>query len=244
MFNTQVFKFWITALAATLGLAYFFLSGGTWLFFFASWFISTIITKISNVAYHRWIAHNMFKPNMFGQIFLLWTCVASCLTPPVRYAIGHRLHHMHPDTEHDPHNPKLGFFKCLMGSFNSSFKGAVPVKDVLRKKLVMFVDKHYYPLYFLNLLILALISPQFAVLSFSLLNLRAWVNITLFNYIAHGGKSASGARNLPTWTCYLLGHLGEQLHENHHAHPAVVNFGTKTTFNRDVLYFFIKPFLK
>lgn len=229
---------------AIVGTTAFFVSGGTLMFFIASWIVSTIITKIANVAYHRWIAHNMFKPSMLGQIFFLWTCVVSCLTPPVRYAIGHRLHHLYPDTEFDPHNPKLGFFRCLVGSFNKSFKGSIPVKDVLRKKAVMFTDRHYYSLYFANLVVMSILVPQFAMLSFLLINLRAWLNITMFNYFAHGGANGDGARNLSSWACYLMGQLGEQLHKNHHDSPANPNFGKESWHNRDIIYLFIRPFLK
>lgn len=243
MFNRQTLKFWLTCVASIIGVTWFFQTGGTWTFFLVSWLISSVITKIANVAYHRWIAHGMFKPNKLGQFVLLWSCVTSCLTPPVRYAIGHRLHHLYPDSDLDPHTPKIGFFNCLLGNFNTT-GGLAPVKDILRQRPIMFVDRYYYWLFALNWLIMFVISPQFAMLSFALINLRTWVNITVFNYVAHGGSEASGPRNMSTLSCYALGHLGEQLHKNHHDQPRNVNFGRQSLLNRDVVYFLIRPFIK
>jgi fatty-acid desaturase len=88
----------------------------------------------------------------------------------------------------------------------------------------------------LNLIVFWFIDKDFVLLSFALLNLRFLIGVTIFNYISHGGAKQLGALNLPTWTTYLLGYAGEQLHKNHHDHPSDANFGRTSKFNFDVGY--------
>jgi fatty-acid desaturase len=71
-----------------------------------------------------------------------------------------------------------------------------------------------------------------------------WLNVTIFNYIAHGGRTGKAPKNLPTWTAYILGYAGEQLHKNHHNDPSSSNFGRQSFFNFDVLYHIYKKVVK
>jgi fatty-acid desaturase len=108
----------------------------------------------------------------------------------------------------------------------------------------MFVDQHYWKLYFANLALFCFIDFDIVLLSFLLLNLRMWLNITVFNYIAHGGISGRNPKNLPGWTAYVLGYAGEHLHKNHHDDPSSSNFGRISFYNFDVLYHIYKRFVK
>lgn len=235
----QIIKFIIVCLLSVVGIA---LYQGTFFKACVLFIIFAIIGRIANLAYHRWLAHNYIEPGLLGKIFLLWIIVSYALAKPISYVIGHRLHHKYSDTDKDPHSPKIGFWNCLVGNFNIPQNVSIPLKDVLRKKEVMFVEKYFYLLYIVNLAIFFYIDPDIVFLSFSLLNLRGWVAINIFNYVAHGGKQISSPTNLPAWTSLL--YLGEQLHKNHHDYPSNGNFGSVSKFNFDVLYNVYKRMVK
>jgi stearoyl-CoA desaturase (delta-9 desaturase) len=239
--NSQVIKFYITLICAITGLFFYIHNEGTLFKAVLIYLGFTIVSKIANVGYHRWLAHNLLEPGAIWRKLFLWSMVSSALVKPLPYVVGHRAHHKYADTDLDPHHTGLGLWNCIIGNFNSSTYRGIPVRDLLRKKDVMFVDQHYWKLYFANLAILFLIDVDIFLLSFLLLNLRMWLNIAVFNYVAHNGGSP---RNLPAWTAYILGYSGEQLHKNHHDNPSASNFGTVSTFNFDILYHVYKRFVK
>jgi len=235
----QTFKFIAVIILSVIGIM---LYEGTLLKVFILLMVFALLGRIANLAYHRWLAHNYIEPGTFGRVFLLWTIVAYALAKPVSYVISHRLHHKYSDTDKDPHSPKVGFWNCLIGRFNIPTEASVSLKDILRKKDVMFVEKYFYLLYIANLVIFYMIDPDIVFLSFSLLNLRGWVAISVFNYVAHGGKQVSSPKNLPAWTSLL--YLGEQLHKNHHDSPSNGNFGSVSKYNYDILYHVYKKIVK
>ncbi len=232
----QLLKFILTCVFSLLGISAYIMLGGTLLKACLIYLCFVLVSRVANVGYHRWLAHNLLEPNLFGRIFILWCMVSSALVKPVPYVIGHRLHHKYSDTDKDPHHPSLGLWACLMGNFNVVENLTIPVKDLYRKKEVIFVNRYYYQLYFANLILFWFIDTDIVLLSFLLLNLRMWVNVTVFNYLAHGGKHGKSPKNLPAWTSYVLGYSGEQLHKNHHDNPSSSDFGRVSRWNFDIMY--------
>lgn len=240
----QLVKFILLCFLSVIGLIAYVLKGGTLLKALIILVFFSIIAKVAKLAYHRWLSHRLLEPGKFGTWFMLWCCVSSGLVKPLNYVIGHRLHHKYSDTDKDPHNTKLGFWNFLIGNFNVPEKIDVPLGDMFKNKTVMFVHKHYYKLVLLNILLFALVDIDIVLLSFSLLNLRIWVNVAIFNYWAHGGKHGQGPINMPAWTGWLMGYVGEQLHKNHHDNPSDANFGKTSPFNFDVMFFIAKRLTK
>jgi len=75
------------------------------IFFVAHWYLSLFSQTFF---LHRYSAHGMFTLNRFWErFFFLFTYVTqgSSFLNPRAYAILHRLHHIHSDTEKDPHSP-------------------------------------------------------------------------------------------------------------------------------------------
>jgi stearoyl-CoA desaturase (delta-9 desaturase) len=233
----QTLKFFILCFLAVLGLTVYILDGGSFLKAAILYLVFGIISKTANIAYHRWLAHNYFEPNTFGKFILLYAVVCSALVRPLHYIIGHRAHHRYSDSDKDPHPPSLGFWNLLVGNFNTP--PGVPIKDVLRRKEVMFVDRHYWKLYVLNLIVFWIIDKDIVLLSFALMNLKFLLVVTIFNYASHGGSKQLGPQNLPSWTNWVLGYFGEHLHKNHHISPSDSNFGKISKYNFDVIHFLL-----
>jgi stearoyl-CoA desaturase (delta-9 desaturase) len=241
--NQQILKFILICLFAIAGATLYVITGGTWQKALIVYVLLGMIKVTANVAYHRWLAHSYIEPGYIGKFVLLYSIVCGALVRPIHYVIGHRLHHRYPDTDNDPHPPSIGFWNSLIGNFNE-VKTAISVKDVYRKKEVVFVNNHFYKLYFLNLLMWCLIDIQVVFLSFLFLNLRQLISVTLFNYLGHGGSKELGAQNLPAYYSYMLGWFGEQLHKNHHNDPSNPNYGKISTFNFDLMYYILKHITK
>lgn len=241
--HQQILKFILLCLCSLVGVILYVKTGGTWQKALLVYIGLSVIKSTANVAYHRWLAHNYIEPGRLGKFFLLYSIVCGALVRPVHYVIGHRLHHRYPDTDNDPHTPIIGFWNSLIGNFND-VKATVSVKDLYRKKEIMFVNTHFYKLYFLNLIVWCLIDVQVVFLSFLFLNFRQLLSVTLFNYLGHGGKRQPGAQNLPAYYSYMLGWYGEQLHKNHHDDPSNPNFGRTSFFNFDLMYHILKHVIK
>jgi fatty-acid desaturase len=77
------------------------------LFFIAVWYLSLFSQSFF---LHRYASHSAFKMNKFWErFFFIFTYLAqgSHYMSPRAYAILHRLHHAHTDTELDPHSPSF-----------------------------------------------------------------------------------------------------------------------------------------
>jgi len=229
---------------SVVGSYYYIVGGGTLTKASLLLVVFFLMTKISTLGYHRWLAHNLIEPGVFGRTLILWCMVSTFLSKPLHYVVGHRLHHKFSDSDKDPHHTRLGFWRFLVGSFNSTSTDAVrvPFKDVYRKKDVMFVDKYFNYLYVLNLVCFWFIDKDVVLLSFLLLNLRTWIGTAIFNYSAHGGvKLQTPVNMLSPFRVFL--YAGEHLHKNHHEDPSAANFG-KLTSNFDATYFLCKHLTK
>jgi stearoyl-CoA desaturase (delta-9 desaturase) len=242
--DKQILKFYLTCVLSLAGLITYILIGGTFVKAVVVYVVAWFLNKIAKVGYHRWLSHNQIDPGPVGRFVFLYCMVASALVKPLHYVMGHRIHHKFPDTELDPHPPYRGFFKTLIGDFNDVRYLNVPVKDIIRKKDVMFVNRYYYELYVLHLIFWSLIDFEIVLLSFAFINLRFLFNVAIFNYVTHGGKNGTGPVNLPPWGFYLVGTPGEHLHKNHHDYPTRANFGTVSPCNFDLTYHILKRITK
>ena len=236
----QLIKFIALCLLSVAGLSLYIVLNGSFVKALVIYLIFSALTKVSNIAYHRWLAHRHFEVGTFGTSVLLYSMVASGLVRPLDYLLAHRAHHRYSDTDNDPHPPKIGFWKALTADFNSVPVGGISIKDAVRNPMIMFVHKNYYQLVVLHLILLLAIDIDVFLLSFAFLNLRYYFNATLLNYIAHGGRHVNEPQNLSWAACWLLGFLGEQLHKNHHDRPSDANFGKISLLNFDVGYVILK----
>lgn len=220
----QLIKIIFILFFSILGTFIYFYNGGTILNFCLMYLFFAIISRISSISYHRWLAHNYIKPNFIIRIFLYWTIVLSLLVKPIPYIAAHRAHHRFSDTEYDPHPPSNGLLNSFLGNFNQEGAKKIPIKDLLRNKELLFVNRHYYKLYFLSLIIFWIINPNLVFLSFLLLNFKMSILTTIFNYAAHGGRLVQNPINLSKSATLLLGLIGEEFHKNHHEDPSNPNF--------------------
>jgi stearoyl-CoA desaturase (Delta-9 desaturase) len=83
------------------------------LVFFAHWWSSLFFHTLY---LHRYASHKMFTTGVIREKlfhFMTWVTQGSSYLVPKAYAVMHRMHHAHSDTEQDPHSPH--FFSDVIG---------------------------------------------------------------------------------------------------------------------------------
>ena len=80
----------------------------------------SLTNALSQIAYHRWLCHDQFVPNIVGRIAMLYSIVISANGNHIHYVYSHLNHHKNADSDKDTHNPQeLGFFKMWLGWYNT-----------------------------------------------------------------------------------------------------------------------------
>src|SRR5438874_8996289 len=60
--------------------------------------------------YHRYFSHRSFKTSRLFQFLLAWLGCSAMQKGPLWWAAHHRHHHLHSDTDKDPHSPRTKSF--------------------------------------------------------------------------------------------------------------------------------------
>ena len=196
------------------------------------------------LTYHRMMAHRAFAvPKWLERI--LATCAALAMQGGLVKWIGHhRMHHAHADTDLDPHDSRRGFFYCHVG-WTLVYKPAFDDSDRQRKFARDIYNDPYYR--WLDT-VPGMLIPQgiLAALLFiaggggaSGLGLVLWGICLRMTLVYHATWLVNSAthfigyktyavddRSRNTWFVALVS-FGEGWHNNHHAHPNVVEAGHK-----------------
>lgn len=138
-------------IAAVLIVFHFAYEGWSW----GAWALAIFFyfaTGMSITAgYHRLFSHKAYQANSFVKLFFLLFGAATFQNSCLKWAVDHRRHHRHVDTEEDPYNINEGFFYAHMGwillkedpRYENDFSKS---KDLTSDPLVMWQHKYYLPI--------------------------------------------------------------------------------------------------
>jgi stearoyl-CoA desaturase (delta-9 desaturase) len=109
-------------------------------FFVMHWYASFFMQSFFH---HRYAAHAHFSMSHRSEKFFFILCFlahGSSYMSPYAYGVMHRLHHIHTDTEEDPHSPhnEPNFFRLLIvtrNSYQKIYTSHLAVALKLTKKL-------------------------------------------------------------------------------------------------------------
>lgn len=210
-------------------------------FFVLHWYISLFSQTFF---LHRYGAHNMFTMNKRWEKFFYvftWLTQGSSYLSPYAYAVLHRLHHAHTDTEEDPHSPKYekGLFPLMWKTWKiyraisldqkevpAKFKTNVPRWNSFDK----FAGSVYSRLFWVAVYVTLYIIFAPSLWWFLLLPIHFFmgpIHGAIINYFAH----KYGYRNFDledTSVNFLpvdVLMMGESYHNNHHKYISRPNFG-------------------
>jgi len=189
----------------------------------------------STIGFHRYLTHQSFSTNKFWHYILIILGSAAGQGSAIFWTALHLHHHRHSDTVTDIHSPIKGFWESvILWQFRSLEKtpGLFAPRKLYKDSFVRFVHHHYYKLYWLLGLALALINFHFYLFFYVLGGyfLLAWGD-NISNYIFHNPKY--GYKNFDTKdnsrNVHLIAYIfcGSGWHNNHHADPGNYKFGVK-----------------
>ncbi|RAJ08341.1 stearoyl-CoA desaturase (delta-9 desaturase) [Chitinophaga skermanii] len=227
------------------------------LFFVAVWYLSLFSQTFFQ---HRYAAHGAFTMSKgWEKFFFVVTYITqgSSYMSPKAYGIMHRLHHAHTDTELDPHSPSYS-----SNIFTMMWKTRTVYQEILHNKST--IDPRYtknLPEWtwfdrFANSAVSRLLWVGIYIVFFAFFATSPWQYLLLPIIITMGAFHGA----IVNWFAHKYGYinfklrntsmnllfvdvlmLGESYHNNHHKHPASVNFG-KRWFEIDPVYYLIRFF--
>ncbi len=201
------------------------------------------------VGFHRLLAHRAFQAHEAVCAILIILGSMAAQGPPIYWVSNHRRHHQFGDTVGDPHSPhcrddrKLGrwagFWHAHIGwtLTHELTNSAHFCKDLLRNRLVGWINRRYYIWVLLGLLIPTIAGGLMGDPMDGALNGLLWgggVRIFFSYHLTNSINSVThmnGYRsfNTPDRSCnnllLSLPTMGEAWHNNHHAFPGSAIFG-------------------
>lgn len=176
------------------------------------------------LGFHRLVTHRSFQTPKWLEYLLVFFGTLACEGGPIEWVGTHRMHHLHSDTEEDPHDSNRGFWWSHMGwlIFQSPTQPEVPrfTKDIADDPVYQFLQKYFIFIQFalgLGLLILG----GWPMLVWGVFVRIVWVYhcTWLVNSATHkfGYRSHESGDNSTNcwWVAVLV--FGEGWHNNHHA---------------------------
>ena len=187
------------------------------------------------VGFHRLLAHRSFRTNRaVSRIFATLGALA-LQGGPLRWVADHRLHHLHSDSDGDPHNISRGLFFAHIGWVFRTHPAPVDrarielhSRDVAADPYMVWLEKYAHGLGLLvGVLLLVLGGWSLFLWGFCarlvLLYHSTWLVNSAAHRWGHRPFSSPGTNN---WLVALLA-FGEGWHNNHHAWPSSAQQGLR-----------------
>jgi stearoyl-CoA desaturase (Delta-9 desaturase) len=195
---------------------------------------------------HRYSAHHAFLMNRsWEKVFFVftWITMGSSYMSARTYAIMHRLHHEHTDTDDDPHSPH--YSKSPLALMRKAIKGYMDIhkgRVIVEAKYLTNIPEWngfeswahswyargaWVAFYILFYALFASAAWQFIFIPLHIF--MSPIHGAIVNWYAHKYGSTNFIMNNTSknikWAYLLM--LGETYHNNHHKFPTRANFGTR-----------------
>lgn len=183
-------------------------------------------------AVHRYFAHRVCRTSRWFQFVLgLWGTLTMARSP-IKFASGHRHHHLHSDRKGDLHSPRHGnFLGAYIGwvvskRYDEKLLGRVG--DLIRYPELVWLNRLYFlPNLALILFLYRVFGSQAAVYGGLASVIITWHMAFSATVLFHHIGTPSYVTSDDSKNSVLLGLLmcGEGWHNNHHANPRSARLG-------------------
>ncbi|MGB3402181.1 MAG: acyl-CoA desaturase [Microcoleaceae cyanobacterium] len=187
------------------------------------------------LGFHRLVAHRSFQTPKWLEYFFIFCGTLACQGGPIDWIGMHRIHHLHSDTDLDPHDSNKGFWWSHMAwmLYHIPARADVPryTKDIADDKVYQFLQSYFIAIQFALGLILFLIGGWPFVVWGIFVRLVTMFHCTWFvNSATHkfGYRTYedSGDDSTNCWWVAVITY-GEGWHNNHHAYQYSARHGMK-----------------
>lgn len=176
------------------------------------YFWGTIISHWgASILLHRYYCHKQFKVPVWFEVIGLGLLMIAVIRSPIGWIASHRMHHVHSDTEKDPHSWKhKGWWKVFTTTWDIPRIPIKYAKDLYENPRLVFCHNHWLKIVVAVWIVSLLIGPKFFV-AFALMPfIHAKLGFGLLNTVGHTDE---GGSNVP-WLNLLI--AGEGYHKEHH----------------------------
>ncbi|MGL5082143.1 MAG: acyl-CoA desaturase [Microcoleaceae cyanobacterium] len=184
---------------------------------------------------HRLVTHRSFETPKWLEYFFLLCGALACQGGPIEWVGMHRIHHLHSDTELDPHDSRQGFWWSHMGWMlhKHPAKADVPrhTKDIGDDPVYQFFQKNFIPVQVaLGMVLFGLGGWPFVVWGVFARVVVVFHCTWLVNSATHkfGYRTYNNSGDSSTncwWVAVVT--YGEGWHNNHHAFQYSARHGLK-----------------
>lgn len=161
---------------------------------------------------HRYFSHKAFTAGPVFEVIVLYLTVLAGSRSPIGWIAAHRLHHIHSDTNLDPHSPKIqGLWTILFSQWSLQIINRRYVRDMFKNPRILFFHKYWKHIWVGSAVVTLIISP-YVFLSFILIPaVLSYIGFGLVNALTHQGSTV---KNIPIINVLTA---GEGYHAEHHA---------------------------
>ena len=97
------FKVFFMLLVSLIGIPAYFIMGGSIQMALVFTLYGIITNALAQIAYHRWLAHDMFVPNFIARYAMIFGTIVCGNGNHIHNVYAHLNHHKNSDTEKDTH---------------------------------------------------------------------------------------------------------------------------------------------
>lgn len=187
---------------------------------------------------HKLFAHRTWEPkNNYIKYFIAVLSCYGLMGGPVIWAQIHRHHHVHSDTENDPHSPKFGFLNSyFLWLLKLPELNLSSIRDLLKDSKLIFINKYCREIVLITLLALFLIN--FNIFAGFLLGCCLTFHSEMaVNSLLH--KETNGIWGPANNKLLSFVSGGSTLHKNHHDNSRLNNFAVNS-YEFDGSFIFIR----
>lgn len=211
----------VGVLSVVLGV-YLLVTGTVSALWVIPWILFHVLSSLMvSVGLHRYFSHGAFKTSKFWHNFMALYSVLLVSGSPQGWATAHNAHHIHSDTDLDPHISNWTYL--VWKRYKQVPMPMRRLKALAGDPVLAFVHRYGMPLLLGFILVLAFISP--------LLLLYGYLMPLGTVHLIGGIHQVISHKNLQPRNLALLEFIfpacGEWLHKTHHDFPGRKNFRTK-----------------
>ena len=217
-------------------IASFFLIDYTWVNLMGIAIFYTLFAGYGiAVGYHKYFSHRSFETYPIIENILAILGLMSMAGSVLFWVCYHRgVHHRYADTEQDLHSPRRGIIKSFLLWHNDITPTTINLssgRDILRKPFLMWLHENQNKVFWGIIIISALVSWQFCLGIIIPAIVLSHHQDNLINVVGHmpklGYRNYDSKNHSSNEIFTGLFFWGQGWHNNHHEHPAKLDYGER-----------------